>query len=210
MTPQTTASTLEVFADVGCPFTHLSLQMLVKERVDRGVDSPVLVIKAWPLELVNDAAIDPEMIADEVVDLREQVDGEAFVGFDPDEFPATTVPAMELTARAYAADVQTGEAVALACRRLLFDEGVDVSDPGVLEAIAAEHGLDASGLDEGALVRADYAAGRERGVVGSPHFFMPDDDWFCPSLDIRRSGGRLKISFDRQGFETLVERSFPA
>ena len=45
-------------------------------------------------------------------------------------------------------------------------------------------------------VHADLAEGRDRGVIGSPHFFVGDDDFFCPTLAIERVDGHLTISFD--------------
>jgi predicted DsbA family dithiol-disulfide isomerase len=196
---------IEVYADVGCPFAHAALRMLVGERAARGRQDPAVLVRAWPLELVNGAAIDPAMIAEEVDDIRAQVAPDAFVGFRADAFPATTQPAMELTASAYEVGLETGEAVALACRDLLFEQGVDVGDRAVLARVAADHGVELPPEGETDRVRADYEEGRERGVVGSPHFFADEANWFCPALDIRRAGDRLRISFDQTGFETLVE-----
>jgi predicted DsbA family dithiol-disulfide isomerase len=205
--PQTSPP-IEVYADVGCPFAHAALRMLVAERAARNRPDLAIIVRAWPLELVNGKAIDPVMIAEEVDDIRAQVAPDAFVGFRADAFPATTQPAMELTARAYEVGPEIGEAVALSCRDLLFEQGVDVGDPEVLAALAAEHGMDLPAPDDRDRVRADYEQGRERGVVGSPHFFVQGGDWFCPSLDIRRAGDRLRISFDQAAFDTLVENCF--
>jgi 2-hydroxychromene-2-carboxylate isomerase len=205
--PQPSQS-IEVYADVGCPFAHAALRMLVAERTARDRHDLAIVVRAWPLELVNGEAIDPIMIAEEVDDIRAQVAPDAFVGFRTDAFPATTQPAMELTARAYEAGTGTGEDVALACRDLLFEQGVDVGDPGVLAAVASEHGVDLPAPGDRDLVRADYERGRARGVVGSPHFFVDETNWFCPSLDIRRAGTRLRISFDQSGFDRLVTSCF--
>ena len=199
---------IEVYADVGCPFAHAALRILVAERTARGREDLAIVVRAWPLEVVNGEPIDPAMIAEEVDDIRAQVAPEAFVGFRVESFPATTQPAMELTAVAYESGPETGEAVALACRDLLFEQGTDVGDREVLAKVAADHGIDLPALGERELVQADYEQGRERGVVGSPHFFVQGADWFCPSLDIRRAGDRLRISFDQTGFDALVESCF--
>jgi predicted DsbA family dithiol-disulfide isomerase len=210
MTDADAVPPIEVFADVGCPFAHAALRMLVAERTERGRDHPTIVVRAWPLERVNGAPIDPAMIAEEVDDIRAQVAPDLFDGFRADAFPATTQPAMELTAVAYEADPQTGEAVALACRDLLFERGADVGDRQVLAAVAAEHGIDLPAEDGNERVQADYERGRQRGVVGSPHFFVDETNWFCPSLDIRRAGDHLRISFDQVGFDTLVQHCFDA
>ncbi len=47
--------------------------------------------------------------------------------------------------------------------------------------------------------------GARRGVVGSPHFFTPGGDFFCPSLDVSRDAhGHLRISADPDGFDAFV------
>jgi hypothetical protein len=55
-----------------------------------------------------------------------------------------------------------------------------------------------------AQVEADLAEGRRRGVVGSPHFFGPRGDFFCPSLDIHHDDAGYHISFDHEGFDSFV------
>ncbi len=67
-----------------------------------------------------------------------------FVGFRADRFPRTSLPAFVLAADAYAVDLDTGEAVSLAVRDALFEEGRDVADPAVLADVAAAHGVPAA------------------------------------------------------------------
>ena len=58
-------------------------------------------------------------------------------------------------------------------------------------------------------VRADYAEGRARGVIGSPHFFVDGEGFFCPTLAIERDDEHhLSISFDTKGFDEFIERCF--
>ena len=45
-------------------------------------------------------------------------------------------------------------------------------------------------------MRADWECGRARNVRGSPHFFVGDRDWFCPSLRVRHEGAAFDISVD--------------
>jgi hypothetical protein len=52
-------SIIEVFADAGCPFTHVGLRRLVEHRDHAGRDDVVLRVRAWPLELVNGHPLDP-------------------------------------------------------------------------------------------------------------------------------------------------------
>jgi hypothetical protein len=77
----------EVFADVRCPFTHVGLRRLVEHRNRTGADI-TLWVRAWPLELVNAAPLDDQLIAHEVVELRRQVAPELFDGFRASRFPA--------------------------------------------------------------------------------------------------------------------------
>ena len=44
---------IEVFAELSCPFTHLSLRRIVARREDLGRSGPRLRVRPWPLELVN-------------------------------------------------------------------------------------------------------------------------------------------------------------
>ncbi len=46
--------------------------------------------------------------------------------------------------------------------------------------------------------------GRERGVVGSPHFFTAGGGYFCPGLAIEREGEHLHIEPDVAGFEAFA------
>jgi predicted DsbA family dithiol-disulfide isomerase len=202
---------IEVFADVCCPFTHVGLRRFVEQRSNRARPDMVLRVRAWPLELVNGKPLDPAFIAEEVDELRAQVAADLFVGFDQSAFPATSLPAMALAAAAYERDDATGEAVSLGLRRALFDEGRDIADPAVLADVAEAAGLRLPTDLGDASVRADWAEGVERGVIGSPHFFLSeqDDGFFCPSLDISRDeAGHLHIQSDPAELEQLFNQIF--
>ena len=54
----------------------------------------------------------------------------------------------------------------------------------------------------------DWAEGRERGVIGSPHFVVDGAGFFCPALDIARVDGHLRIRTDQEAFDAFVERCF--
>jgi predicted DsbA family dithiol-disulfide isomerase len=201
------ALTIEVFADVLCPFTHVGLRRFVhlRESAPRPV---VLRVRAWPLEVVNGEPLDAQFVADEVEHLRASVAPDLFVGFDPSAFPSTSIPALALSAAVYRQDLTTGEAVALALRDLVFEHGRDVADPRVLDDVAERFGVSVEPADTDS-VAADHAEGKARGVVGSPHFFTPEGSFFCPSLDISRDDdGTLHIRFDQTGFERFVDACF--
>lgn len=197
---------VDVFADVCCPFTHVGLRRLVHRREAEGAEFQ-LRVRAWPLELVNGAPLDGPFVAEEIVDLREQVAGDAFVGFDVARFPASSLPAMDLTAAGYARDVTTGERVALAVRDALFEQGRDVADPDVVASIAREAGITGWAPSDRwrDAVLSDWADGRSRGVIGSPHFFLGEDQHFCPALHIERVDGHLRIDPDEDAFEAFVQ-----
>ena len=197
-------ATIEVFADVRCPFAHLGLLRLVRETTRRGFGRP-LRIRAWPLELVNGAPLDPDLIAEEVDALRSQVAPDLFAGFDVAQFPATSIPALALTAGAYAIGAELGERVALSLRWALFEEGRDIASPAVLLEIAESHGMGLPHNCEVDRVRDDWIEGQRRGVIGSPHFFAGSTGWFCPALHIERVGGDLRVNDEIRAVDEFLE-----
>ena len=199
---------IEVFADVGCPFTHVGLRRFVERRTVLGRDDVVLHVRAWPLEVVNGRPLDPAFIGEEVAEIRAQAAPDMFVGFTEASFPASSLPALTLAAAAYGHDLRTGERVSLALRDLLFERGVDIADERVLLRLAREQGV-AVDLDDTTPVDADHADGISRRVTGSPHFFTPAGGFFCPALDVRRDGGgHLRITADAAAFDEFVAGCF--
>jgi predicted DsbA family dithiol-disulfide isomerase len=199
---------VEVFADVTCPFTHVGLRRLVEERTRVERDDVVLRVRAWPLELVNDAPLTGSFVGEEIAGLRETVAPDLFEGFDPTHFPATTIPALTLVASAYRRGDRIGEAVSLALRTALFEEGRDIADRDELTSIARSVGVDVDDRSARASVYDDWHDGQRRGVIGSPHFFVDGKASFCPTLDIERVDGRLQIDFDREAYATFIESVF--
>jgi predicted DsbA family dithiol-disulfide isomerase len=199
---------IEVFADVGCPFTHVGLRRFVEQRAELGRDDVVLHVRAWPLEIVNGRPLDPHFIAEEVDDIRAQIAPELFEGFAESTFPATSLPALTLAAAAYAGDLVVGERVSLELRDLLFEQGVDIGRADVLERLADDHGIDVD-LADSDRVLAEHASGVDRSVVGSPHFFTPAGGFFCPALDVHRdAAGHLRITADVDGFDRFITGCF--
>ena len=179
-------STIEVFADIWCPFAHVGVRALVARRCELGRLDVPLWIRAWPLELVNSQPLEADHVAQEVADLRAQVAPDLFAGFDVTAFPRTSLPALALAAVGYGRDQRTGEHVSLALRNALFEEGRDIADAGVLAVIADAYRLDAVTLADDEAVRADWREGQRRGVKGSPHFFCGETNAFCPALEIAK------------------------
>jgi len=200
--------TVEVFADVVCPFTHVGLQRLVARRAELARDKPMLLVRAWPLELVNGRPLPPDVVAEEVAELQSSVAPDLFVGFEPAHFPATSLPALALAAHARRHGPSVGERCSLALRHALFEEGRDISDSEELARIASECGIDGARGEDHAAVLADLERGRSLGVVGSPHFFVDGVGLFCPGLEIGRVDGHLRITVDVDGFASLAQRCF--
>ena len=203
--------TVEVFADILCPFTHVGLHTLIDRRTERGLTEPRLRIRAWPLELVNGKPLDPHHIDAEIVALRGSVRPDLFAGFSIDTFPMTSMAAFALTAAAdRSGDPVVIEEVGMALRDALFEQGLDIGRPEVVEAIARRFSLEPLNPDDtAAAVRADWDEGSSRGVVGSPHFFTDDGGtWFCPGLDISRdSRGDFVVAW-KKGTENFVGSVF--
>lgn len=202
--------TVEVFADVACPFTHVGLQRFAAARDARGLRGVCLRIRAWPLELVNGAPLDPGFVAREIADIRRQVAPDLFTGFDTARFPVTSVPAFGLAAAAYDVSVAVGEAVSLGLRHSLFEEGRDIADREVLGEIGRRHDVVPPTLDEATRVtQSDYEEGKRRGVIGSPFFFLEGEGLFCPTLRITKEGEHLRVEWDAGAFEVLLATLTP-
>lgn len=196
--------TIEVFADITCPFTHIGLKIVGAEIAARDADID-LHVRAWPLEWVNGSMADPVAIGEKIDRITKQLAVEDFRGFRTDVWPRSTIPALNLAAAAYDIDRVIGLAVSLRLRSLVFEHGRDVSDPEVLAEVASEFGLPTPGTDPLDSVRNDYEEGKARGVRGSPDFFVGDDEFFCPSLDLGHDAeGALTSSFDVDGLRQLI------
>lgn len=185
---------MEVFADIWCPFAHAGLQWLFRQRRQLEREDLAIRVRAWPLELVNGAPLDPATTAEHVADLRVEVAADIFTKFDPSHFPKTSLPALSLAVAAYRRDQATGELVSLAVRDALFEEGLDISCRDVLAGVASEYGVEYPNAEDEKTVLTEWHDGEARGVKGSPHFFCGDTNSFCPSLDISKDeDGHLHV-----------------
>lgn len=197
---------VEVFADITCPFTHVGLRILTEHLADAGRSVPVHV-RAWPLEWVNGAPLEPAAVAAKIDVLRDQLGQDYFSGWRADRWPKTTIPALNLAAGAYRRSASFGLRFSLAVRAMLFEDGLDISDPQVLSMIAGFHHLPTPFSTPALGVADDYAEGQRRNVTGSPHFWIGSDNYFCPALDIGHdTTGALTASFDPHGFAQFVSR----
>ena len=197
---------IEVFADVWCPYAHVGLRRFLRRRWAVGRHDLLLRVRAWPLELVNGVPLDADHVAEQIDDLRRQVAPGLFTGFDPQRFPTTTLPALDLVDDAYRVGTATGERASLAVRDALFERGEDISDPAVLEGLRIALGVGPRSARARAGVLADWEEGRRQGVVGSPHFFVDgDSSFFCPGLQIERTGEDRQIRLDERRFDEFFQ-----
>ena len=202
-------STIEVFADITCPFAHVGFRRVVAERTARSREDVQLHIRAWSLELVNGKPLEGAAVAGKVEALRASVAPDLFRGFDADSFPRTSTPALRVAHGAYAQSTAEGERVSLLLRTALFEDGRDIADRAVLRDLwpDADVWIDAS--DPGPEV-ADWTDGKARGVKGSPHFFIDKDDFYCPSMAISYPNGDLDIRFDDERFDKFLSQALRA
>src|SRR6516164_9600412 len=91
---------VEVYADIVCPFTHFALRRFAEARAARGLTVP-LRVRAWPLEWVNGAPVEPALVAHEIEALECSVAHELFFGFEAERFPKSSILALGLVSTAY-------------------------------------------------------------------------------------------------------------
>lgn len=199
---------IEVYADIACPFAHAGLRRFEEQRSVLGTNLPRLRVRAWPLEIVNDEPHSGKHLAPEIDALRAEATPGLFEGFDAATFPSSTLDALATAAAAYRTGLDTGEAFSLAVRNALWEEGRDVSDPAELRKLADDLGVPEPTDEDRASVTADLDQGRARDVDGSPHFFTPERDFFCPSLDISKDDGRMHVTVDQEEFLEFVTAVF--
>jgi len=199
------AEIVEVYADIVCPFTHVGLHAFRAARAAAGRSTPVLVVRAWPLELVNGAPLDGPTIAPKVAALRASITAQLFTSFDPGRCPRTSLPALTSAAAAYRQGLGTGEAFSIGVRDALFERGEDVADPDVLARLRDDYGVPTPDLEDEHSVLRDLADGRRRGARGSPHYFLAGGaDYFCPLLDIGHRGDELEIKENADRFDEFI------
>jgi predicted DsbA family dithiol-disulfide isomerase len=199
---------LEIYADIWCPFAYVGILATFAERERSGAAMSIHV-RSWPLELVNSKPLDPAITSAHATELREQVAPDLFANLDLSRFPTTSLPALGLAAAAYRTSMAHGEKMSLRLRRALFEEGADISDDAVLQALASELGVEGPTPDDMAVVSTDWATGQRRGVLGSPHFFCGAEQAFCPGLAIERTeAGDLKVSRRIEGMSEFLGTCF--
>lgn len=194
---RTTVPLIEVFADIWCPFAHVGLRTIERQLAINGRSDVDIWVRAWPLELVNGAPLDPAVTKEHAEELRDHVAPDLFSHLDASHFPRSTLDALKLANRAYRTDLQLGKRVSFVLRSALFEEGRDISDPATLECLAHDLGVVMPDDTDRAAVLSDWHEGQRRGVLGSPHFFCGDTDVFCPSLDTTKGSAAVTRNVSR-------------
>jgi predicted DsbA family dithiol-disulfide isomerase len=207
----TSSPVIEVFADIWCPFAHVGLRTIRDQRARAGRAEVTIWVRAWPLELVNGAPLDPKTTWEHANELRQQVAPGLFEHLDVNRFPRSTLNALALSNRAYRRETNLGERVSFALRDALFEKGLDVSDSAQIERLARSVGLPMPDESDHAGVIADWHDGQRRGVLGSPHFFCGDADAFCPSLEISKDPVKgVSIAKDLPRLTEFLTRCLPS
>src|SRR5688572_7940414 len=126
---------IEVYADVVCPFAYVFLRQLTERREALGAQDVPIVLRSWPLELVNGVPHDSAAIEREIAALRGSIAPDLFAAGGGVRVPESTLAPLALVAALNARGPEVGEGVAYRQRELLFEEGVDIADPVVLGAL---------------------------------------------------------------------------
>jgi 2-hydroxychromene-2-carboxylate isomerase len=205
----TSHNIIEVFADIWCPFAYIGLRMIRDYRDSLGANDTHILVRSWPLELINEEPMNPEKAYNNCSALRDQVAPDAFAGINVEQFPVSTLDALTLIARAYEVDLSLGEAASFKVRDALFEEGKDISDTDVLDKLAEDLGIPHFHDPTYSAVHADWEEGKRRGVIGSPHFFHGTVGTFCPSLQMSKSPeAGLTIHTDTSRLQDFLQQCF--
>jgi predicted DsbA family dithiol-disulfide isomerase len=202
-----------VYSDIACPWAHIAVHRLHRERRRLGLDREVIVDhRAFPLELVNHEPT-PKDLLDVEIEVCADLEPEA--GWDrhpqPWKYPVSTLPALEAVQAAKAQGASVSEDVDHAMRHAMFAEWRCLSVFGeVLDVAATVETVD---VDE---LWSEIRSGRPRSdvfdqfdlsstgrIAGSPTFVLPDGSGYHnPGIEMRWSEG--------PGSELIIDRDDPS
>lgn len=201
-----------VYSDIACPWAHIAVHRLHRERRRLGLDREILVDhRAFPLELVNHQPT-PKMILDAEVPICRELEPDAGWGGEPHPwtYPVSTLPALEAVQAAKMQGATVSEAVDRSMRLAVFQEWRCLAVfSEVLDVAAAVDGVDVEAL------WAEIRSGRPRADVfhhfelvsgdeipGSPTFVLPDgSSHHNPGIEMRWVDG--------PGSDLVIERDDP-
>jgi predicted DsbA family dithiol-disulfide isomerase len=224
--PPPPPGTIQVWSDLLCPFAHVALLRLRRDRTRLGLDGTVVLEhRTFPLELFNGPH--PRRGTDtEAVGVGRLEPGEFRVWSSADDlYPHTVLLAAEAVHAAADQGPDAAEELDLALRRAFWAASRSIGHrQGVLE-VAAELPagvLDATALttalDDGrhrATVMADFAVASAEAIPGSPTFRLPDGTTITnPGVQVHWDGpwasGFPVVDADDPGaVEDLVRRAAP-
>lgn len=177
--------TIQVWSDLGCPWSHVVVWRLHDARRRLGLGEQVrLDHHAFPLELFNSEPTPRWHIDVEAPVARQLAPRAGWQSWSaPDStWPVTLLPPMEAVQAAKLQSLTASEALDRGLRRALYGESRCISLRHVILEVAAEtDSVDvtslAEALDDGrarAALTADWAVARTDAVRGSAHVFAPD------------------------------------
>lgn len=217
--------TLQVWSDLGCPWSHVVVWRLWDARRRLGLEDAVRFDHhAFPLELFN-AEPTPKLRTDAEWPVAQQLAPRAgWQAWDAaaHEWPVTMLPPMEAVQAAKLQSLAAAEELDRGLRRAFWAESRCISLRHVILEVATECDVVdpaqlAEALDAGRARRAlfdDWTVARGEAVRGSAHLFAPDGtDAQNPGIEIgfRDDGsvvGAYAVEHDDPGaIEELVRRA---
>jgi predicted DsbA family dithiol-disulfide isomerase len=216
--------TVVLFADISCPWAHAAVYRWREARARLGLTAKVqLDIRAFPLELINEEST-PKRILDAeipVVGGMEPRAGWQVWQGHPDDWPVTTLPALEAVYAAKRQGLEASSDLDRALRLALFQDSRNISmHYEIMEVAASVPGLDTEALAElleqgqaKSEIFDDFEVAKRDRVEGSPHFFLPDGtDEHNPGVTVSWEGehgqGFPVVSNDEVSiYDELLERA---
>ena len=218
------SGTVVLFADISCPWAHAAVHRWRAARARLGLtDALELDVRAFPLELINEESTPRRTVEAEipVVGAMEPEAGWQVWRGASDDWPVTTLPALEAVYAAKRQGLAASADLDRALRLALFGDSRNISmHHEIMEVAASVPGLDAGALAEllesgGAKseVFDDLEVAKGSRVQGSPHFFLPDGtDEHNPGVTVSWEGepgeGFPVVSNDEVSvYDSLVKRA---
>lgn len=217
-------STIAVYADIACPWATLTVVRLWEARSRLGLDSSVRFdIRSFPLELFNRRATPRRSLDAEipVVGAHAPDFGWSIWQGRADEYPVTTLLALEAVQAAKEQSLAASEELDLGLRRAFFTKSRCISLRSVIAAVAktsssVDHDALLAALDDGRarrLVIDQWHEAEGDAVRGSAHVFLPDGtDVFNPGIEMHwqgESGAGFPVitADDPSVYDDLVQRA---
>ncbi|MGH2754711.1 MAG: DsbA family oxidoreductase [Actinomycetota bacterium] len=217
--------TLVLYADIGCPWSHVATHRLHRARRKAGLDNDLAFdIRSFPLELFNERPT-PKHILDAEIPVTAELEPDAGWSLWKDhesKWPVTMLPAMEAVYAAKEQGLELGAGLDRALRLAFFRDSRCVSmHHEILAAARDVDHLDASAIDRALIsgtfrhrIFDDQQIAKDNSVKGSPQVFLPDGtDAHNPGIEThweKERGGIGAPVIDRDDpsvYDRLVTRA---